>query len=318
MNMSFRPVRTALLALLTAGLLGTAMTSCGSLNPNPGGQIQPLPSDPAQPGGYLDVNGAHLAYTSVGQGTPILLIHGYPLSGELFARNRDTLAAAGYRVITIDQRGYGHSTAPASDPGSIGTYAADALAVLDQLGIQKAIIGGMSMGGPVVFEMYRRAPQRFLGMLLIDTVAAPAPPSEAGLWRGTAEQAQTQGVSSLVPGLIKNMLTGQTRVNNTANEVTYLSSIINQASLAGAVAGAQALANRPDSRPTLGTITVPTLVIVGLEDTIYPVMISQAMQQAIPNARLAILPGAAHAAILENAPAANAAILNWARANNLR
>lgn len=314
----FKAPRSALLALLLTAGLGTALTSCGNLITDPPVQIQPLPSQPAQPGGFLDVNGARIAYTSVGTGTPMLLLHGYPLSGELFARNRDALVAAGYRVITLDHRGYGNSTAPASQPGSIPTYAQDALAVMDQLGVPKAIIGGMSMGGPIVFEMYRQAPQRFLGMLLIDTIAAPAAPSEAGLWRGVAEQAQTQGVPSLVPVLIKDMLTGPTRVNNAGNLVPYLSSIVEQSSLTAAVAGAQALANRPDSRPTLPTITVPTLVIVGIEDTIYPVMVSQSMQQAIPNARLAILPNAAHAAILENAPAANKAILSWARDNNLR
>lgn len=313
----FRPARLTLVAGLTASLLGTSLTGCGTIT-NPVTQVQPLPSSPAQPGGFLDVNGARIAYTSVGTGTPMLLLHGYPLSGELFARNRDALVAAGYRVITLDHRGYGNSTAPAGNPGSIQTYAQDALAVMDQLGIQKAIIGGMSMGGPIVFEMYRTAPQRFLGMLLIDTTAAPAPAPEAGLWRGTAELVQNQGVSALPPALLKDMLTGQTRVNNTANLVPYLSNIITQASVRGAVAGALALANRPDSQPTLPTITVPTLVIVGLEDTIYPVMVAQMMQQAIPNAQLAVLPGAAHAAILENAPAANAAILAWARSNDLR
>ncbi|MBB5379305.1 alpha-beta hydrolase superfamily lysophospholipase, partial [Deinococcus metalli] len=63
--------------------------------------------------GMLNVNGAQIHYVSEGTGTPILLLHGYPLSGELFARNRDALTAAGYRVITIDHRGYGQSVAPA-------------------------------------------------------------------------------------------------------------------------------------------------------------------------------------------------------------
>ena len=94
------------------------------------------------------MNGAHIAYTAVGRGAPILLLHGYPLSGELFARNRDALAAAGYRVITLDHRGFGNSTAPEGESGPIQTYARDALAVMDQLGVQKAIIGGISMGGP--------------------------------------------------------------------------------------------------------------------------------------------------------------------------
>lgn len=123
--------------------------------------------------GSAEINGATIHYTVSGQGSPILLIHGYPLSGELFSRNRVALSGS-HQVITMDLRGFGQSSAPVSDPGSLQSYARDALGLLDTLNIQKAVIGGMSMGGPVVFEMYRAAPERFSGMILIDTVANPA------------------------------------------------------------------------------------------------------------------------------------------------
>ncbi|WP_293910679.1 alpha/beta hydrolase [Deinococcus sp.] len=262
--------------------------------------------------GMLDVNGAQIHYVSVGSGTPMLLLHGYPLSGELFARNRDTLAAAGYRVITIDHRGYGISTAPSNDPGSLETYAKDALAVMDKLNVSKAIIGGMSMGGPITFEMYREAPERFLGMILIDTLANPAGIVEQNLWKGMAQKAVTYGPQSLAPELLKDMLTGQTRMNR-PTDAKVLSAIVSQASVAADVAGAKVLATRPDSIPTLKTITVPTLIIEGLEDTVYPPEFSLKMQQNIPNAKLVIIPGAAHAAVFEKASAANAAIIDWAK-----
>ncbi|MBB5234739.1 pimeloyl-ACP methyl ester carboxylesterase [Deinococcus budaensis] len=300
--MSHRPRRPLFLAALSATLLGTALA---------GGSTAP------QQMGDLDVNGARIHYVSQGSGTPMLLLHGYPLSGELFSRNRDALAAAGYRVITIDHRGYGRSTAPASDPGSLATYAQDALAVMDQLNVPRAIIGGMSMGGPIAFEMYRRAPERFLGLILIDTIANPASLVEQNLWKGMAQKAAQFGPQSLAPELLKDMLTGQTRVTRRA-DVTFLTDIVKQASVAADVAGANVLATRPDSIPTLKTITVPTLIIEGLEDTVYPVEFSQKMQQNIAGSKLVILPGAAHAAIFEKASAANTAILNWARANNLR
>jgi len=262
--------------------------------------------------GMLDVNGTSIHYVSQGSGTPMLLLHGYPLSGELFARNRDALADAGYQVITIDHRGYGKSMAPASDPGSLPTYAKDALAVMDKLNIPKAIIGGMSMGGPIVFEMYRQAPERFMGMLLIDTLANPAGIVEQNLWKGMAQKATTFGPQSLAPELLKDMLTGQTRMNK-PGDVKALTAIVSQASVAADVAGAMVLANRPDSLPTLKTIQVPTLILEGLEDTVYPPEFSMKMQQNIPNAKLVIIPGAAHAAIYEKANAANAAIITWAK-----
>jgi pimeloyl-ACP methyl ester carboxylesterase len=240
----------------------------------------------------------------------MLLIHGYPLSGALFSRVRDALAAR-YQVLTIDQRGYGMSEAPGV-PDTIATYAQDALAVLDQLGVQQAIIGGHSMGGPVTFEMYRQDPQRFRGMILIDTIAAPASPIEAGLWQGFVTYVQQNGMDqTYFANLMKNMLTGKTRMEQ-PEQVTYLTEVMQAASVDAAIGGAQALATRPDSTAALSQITVPTLVFVGLEDTIYPFEIAKMMQQAIPNSTLSIISGAAHAAIFEVPDASAQAILDWA------
>lgn len=262
--------------------------------------------------GMLEINGAQIHYVSVGSGTPMLLLHGYPLSGELFARNRGALASAGYRVITIDHRGCGMSTAPAGDPGSLETYAKDALAVMDSLNIPRAIIGGMSMGGPITFEMYREAPERFMGMILIDTLANPAGIVEQNIWKGMAQKATIYGPQSLAPELLKDMLTGQTRKDR-PGDAKALTQIVSQVSVAGDVAGAMVLVNRPDSIPTLKTIRVPTLILEGLEDTVYPPEFSMKMQQNIPGSKLVIIPGAAHAAIFEKATAMNAAIIDWAR-----
>jgi pimeloyl-ACP methyl ester carboxylesterase len=262
--------------------------------------------------GMLDVNGAQIHYVSVGSGKPMLLLHGYPLSGELFSRNRDALAAAGYQVITIDHRGYGMSTAPADAPGDLKTYAMDALTVMDKLNVPKAIIGGMSMGGPIVFEMYREAPQRFTGMILIDTIANPAGIVEQSIWKAMGQKATMYGPQSLAPELLKDMLTGDTRLHRTA-DATFLTNIVKQASVAGDVAGGDVLASRPDSLPTLKTIMVPTLILVGVEDTVYPPPFAMKMQQNIVGSTLVLIPGAAHAAIYEKASAMNAAIITWAR-----
>ncbi|MEF2277384.1 alpha/beta hydrolase [Deinococcus sp. YIM 134068] len=265
--------------------------------------------------GVVEVNGARIAYKSQGQGPAMLLIHGFPLNGEFFKNNRSELSKS-FRVITIDLRGFGRSTAPDGN-GSVQTYAQDALAVMDRLGVQKAVIGGMSMGGPILFEMYRRAPERFNGMVLIATTANPPSITEQNLWKGVGLQAQANGVPSIVPDLIKDMLTGRTQQAR-PDLKAFLENLMRGASLNGVLGGSAALANRPDSLPTLRTIRVPTLIIAGGEDTVYPVVFSQKMQQNIPNAQLVVVPGAAHAVNIENAAAANAAILQWATRNRLR
>ncbi len=295
-----------------ASKMGGAMAGSGMMGA-PMGEGMPsvasLPAPDARQGSYAEVNGARIFYQVSGQGQPMLLIHGYPLSGALFARNRDALAAH-FKVITIDQRGYGKSTAPGV-PDSVDIYAKDALDVMTQLGVQQAIIGGHSMGGPITLAMYRMAPDRFRGMMLIDTIAASAAPIEAGLWNGFVTQTKEKGVASLVDPLIKNMLSGDTRTKH-KDEVMYLGNVIKECSPDAAIGGAMTLANRPDSTQLLGQIKVPTMVYVGVEDTIYPVKIAMMMKNAIPNSTLVTIPGAAHAAVFEAPERTNQAFIDWA------
>lgn len=303
---------------LSAAAAGVAMAGCSSgmrtsaeMMGSSGRSTGPvsLPDPMQRSGTFSDVNGARIFRQVSGQGTPIVLLHGYPLSGALFARNRDALAGR-YEVITLDHRGYGKSQAPGI-PDDVATYAQDALDVMTDLGVQQAIIGGHSMGGPIVFEMYRRAPERFRGMILIDTIAAPASVIEKGLWNGFADEARQNGISqTYVDSLIKNMLSGDTRVNQ-PQMVDYLTTVVKAASVDAAIGGAMALANRPDSRPLLSQISVPTMVYVGVEDTIYPVPIAKMMSQSIPNAKLVTIPGAAHAAVFEAPDRTNDAIMDW-------
>ena len=259
--------------------------------------------------GSVQVGSATIAYRVQGHGPAMMLVHGYPLSGELFAKNREALARR-YTVVTPDLRGFGSSTTP-DTKGGVELYAKDMLAVMDHLHIKKAIIGGMSMGGPVVLEMYREAPQRFRGMVLIDSTSSPANDVEKAQWPGFGQQARDKGVKSMIPVLMPNMLTGPTRAAD-PHLVNYLGGIVKKGSVNAAVAGGDTLASRPDSRPTLAHIKVPVLFVVGQDDPIYPVEMDQKMHQDTPGSRLVVIPGAAHAAIIEKSAQTSAAILGWA------
>ena len=263
--------------------------------------------------GFVDSNGARIHYKSMGQGPVMFLIHGFPLNGDFFKDNAPALSK-NYRVVTIDLRGFGQSTTDKADPGSVGTYANDALAVMDKLGVQKAVVGGMSMGGQIALELYRKAPERFSGMVLIATVANPASITEQNLWKGISLQAQAYGVQSIVPELIKDMITGKDAAAR-PDLKKFIENLMKQSSLEGIKQGTNALATRPDSIPTLKTINVPTLIVVGREDTVYPVVFSQKMAQNIAGSKLVVVPGAAHAVNAESAAASNKAILDWAAQN---
>ncbi|GGI73745.1 alpha/beta fold hydrolase [Deinococcus wulumuqiensis] len=259
--------------------------------------------------GTVTVNGAQVFYKSQGSGQPLLLIHGYPLSGELFKNNR---MLTGYRVITVDLPGFGQSKLAPGQTVSIENYAQTMLGFMDAMKLDKAVVGGMSMGGMTLFQMYRSAPERFKGLILIDTTAEPAGVAEAAMWRGTAQQAQEKGVASLVNLLMPRMLTGESRMKM-PNQVMHLGSLIKQASLPGAVGAANALAARPDANPVLPTIKVPTLIVAGLEDNVTPTELQVKMKGAIAGSKLVMIPGAGHAATFEKASAMNAAVANWLR-----
>ena len=294
-------------AALAFGLIAPgAMLPASAQTPEQSTPVSALQTPSEREGEYAEVNGARIFYEVRGEGPPLMLLHGYPLSGALFARLRDELED-NRTVITLDHRGYGLSEAD-EQPGTVRQYAADALAVMDELGIGEAAIGGMSMGGPIVFEMFRQEPARFSEMILIDTIAAPASPMEAGIWDGSVKRLETEGIDGIVPFLMPQMLTGATRRDEPA-QADYLTSVMEGASLEAAIGGAKALRDRPDSTPTLENIEVPVLVLVGLADPVYAYEVSQGMVDAIgDNAAIAIIDGASHAAVFEQPVAAAAAI----------
>ena len=258
--------------------------------------------------GSVQVGSATIAYRVQGHGPAMMLVHGYPLSGELFVKNRAVLSKH-YTVVTPDLRGFGNSTTP-DTKGGVQLYAKDMFAVMDHLNVKKAIIGGMSMGGPVVLEMYREQPQRFRGMVLIDTTTYPASDVEKGEWPGFGKQAQDKGVASMIPLLMPQMLTTKTRTSDPAL-VKFIGGIVKKGSANAAVGGGSTLANRPDSRPMMAQAKIPVLIIVGQDDPIYPLEMAQKMHQDIPHSHLAVIPGAAHAAIIEKPEACNRALAVW-------
>jgi 3-oxoadipate enol-lactonase len=192
------------------------------------------------------------------------------------------------QLCIFHHRGYGESETE-EVPDSIAIYAEDALAVLDEVGVDQAIVGGMSMGGPIAFEMYRQAADRFRGLVLTDTNANAATPFEAGQWQGAVEMIEMMGsVEAIVPLLLPTMLTGATRQSD-PELVQFLTDVILTASTPAAVDGAQALANRDSYVDVLPDIEVPTLVVVGEEDALYSFKSSMAMQEAIPTSELVII-----------------------------
>ncbi|XGP74136.1 alpha/beta hydrolase [Actinokineospora auranticolor] len=209
------------------------------------------------------------------------------------------------RLITPEQRGFG-GTDLGTDPPSLDTVAADALALLDSLDIDRALVGGCSMGGYVAMALLRAAPERVAGVLLVDTKAvADTDEARANRLR-IAENAERNGIA---PWLADSMLPALLRDPARADEVRAWM----ESQPGAAVAWAQrAMAARPDSRETLRGLDSDVLVVHGDADALMPLDLARDLAD-LTGGRLAALAGVGHLPPVEAPDAFLAAVLPWVR-----
>lgn len=249
-----------------------------------------------------------LAFDEQGSGDPpLVLLHGFPLDRTMW--HAQVAGLAGHaRIIAPDLRGLGAS--PVHGPWSMDHYADDVVSILDALRIERAVIGGFSMGGYVTFAMWRRHRDRFAGMLLVDTRATADTDETRAKRREQVALVRERGAGPLADQQVTGLLGKTTRERNPAI-VEAARTMMGRAPVDGIVGALEAMMARPDSTPELGTITVPTLIVVGDEDVITPPKESRAMQAQIPRAELALIGGAGHLAPMEKPAAFNAIVVDW-------
>jgi 3-oxoadipate enol-lactonase len=260
---------------------------------------------------YVDANGIRLYVDESGDGPPLLLIMGLGATHETWFAQREAFAAA-HRVIAFDNRGAGRSDSPPG-PWSVPDMAADALGVLDALGITRADVVGVSMGGMIAQEMAIRYPARVDRMVVAMSFARPDPIRRAFLLH--RRWARLQGADSLQESIAN--LPWLLSASSLADGARLGDIIESFASLP--FVSAQAYANQVDAildhetLSRLPTVRAPTLVLAAAEDVLTPVFLSAEIAAAIPGARLHVLPRGNHAVQVEYADAFNAAILEWLR-----
>ena len=259
-------------------------------------------------GAFFDVDGDHIYYTTQGTGYPVLLIHGFPLSHTIF-NNLQKAFSKKYTVITVDLPGFGRSTT-ATASQTEAHYATEMLALLAHLNIPKAAIGGHSMGGQVALEIYAQQPAMVRALLLFDTNPAAANIVEQAEWPAYGQMAEQMGSASIAPMVVGVMVTGAS-VEHLPALGTVITKIVSEAQPIGVAGGGNALATRKDYTSMLGSIAVPTLVIEGQDDPVYPVPIAKALAAAIPNSTLSIIPNTAHATMLQSPGLTTTAINAW-------
>jgi len=223
----------------------------------------------------------------------VVLLHAFPLDSRMWAGHREALEAAGYAVVAPDLPG---------EPEA--TFAAWAQRVL-RLVEGDFIPVGASMGGYLIFELWRQAPDRIRALVLADTRAAPEAPEARTAREETIRLAGDEGVAA-----VWALMQGRLLAPGAAPEVVGRAREIALGQpVSGIVATLEAIRDRADSRPTLPTIDVPALVVVGEEDVLTPPTAAEEMAAAIPGARLVVIPGCGHLPPLEKPGDFRAALL---------
>ena len=261
---------------------------------------------------YVELNGRRQRYLEAGSGWPVVLLHAFPLNADLWRPQLERIPR-GWRFLAPDLRGFGRGILPPARI-SIADMADDVSAFLDVLEIDNAVIGGLSMGGYVLMQLYRTAPDRFTAMVLANTKATADTPEGRAARDQMAGLVRREGLGPIADQMLPKLL-GETSHRARPYLEPLVRRLIESNTAEGVEAAIHAVKNRPDSMSTLARSAVPALVITSEEDTIIPVSESEAMQRVIARSAMVVLSAAGHLSNLEVPDDFSEALGNFLRSN---
>jgi 3-oxoadipate enol-lactonase len=238
----------------------------------------------------------------------LVLLHAFPLNARMWERQL-SISAAGWRVIVPQLRGFDGSAAdrPAS---SVDDYAGDVIDLLDSLHIDEAVIGGLSMGGYIAFAILRHAARYVHALVLADTKSQADSPEAIDGRKRLLQLVNDKGPSAVADEMVPKLL-GETTRRDRPDVVERVRQLVLSNSTEAIAGAIRALMSRPDSTPLLPTIHVPTLIVVGAEDTLTPPANAEEMHRAVAGSELAQIPAAGHLSNLEQPELFDAALARF-------
>jgi len=270
---------------------------------------------------WFESDGARLAFRETGSGPAVVFLHPTPLDREYWRPMIENLG--GVHAIVPDFRGHGQSElgqklpegefprVPDAPALTMAQLASDVLALLDYLQLPQAVFAGCSIGGYVLLELWRRAPQRMSGLVFI--CSKPQADAEANLVKRAANisQVRAEGTGGLFDGMAKSLIgaTAQERRPEIVDELRARMTLTPEA----AVAVQAGLAARPDCLPTVAGIDVPVLAIAGGEDPAVAPVEMEAFNAAPGGCEYHLLPDAGHFAAYEQPGKVAALLVEWMR-----
>jgi pimeloyl-ACP methyl ester carboxylesterase len=252
---------------------------------------------------HADVNGQRIFFEdSGGGGLPVVLAHGLLMDREMFAPQVAALAGR-HRVVTWDERGHGLTEAT-PDEFTYWDSAEDLRALLDHLGIERAVIGGMSQGGFISLRFALRHPERVIGLILLNTQAGPEDPEATARYDGMHDYVEANGLNDLIANGIATAIIGPDRPESRVWMEKWKARPRGEARRLF-----RTLTGREDLTDRLGEITAAAVVVHGEEDSAIPIARAETLAGSLPGARpLVRVPGAAHASNLTHPELVNEAI----------
>lgn len=249
------------------------------------------PSMPPLPHHRVKSDDAEIVYWTLGDGPPVLLLHPFPVNHEFWLPVAEALSTR-YRIILPDLRAHGESTA-GEGPATMQKHAADLARIMDDADIGRAPIIGVSIGGYLLFEFWRRSRNRVAALGLCNTKAgADGAEARAGRLQA-AKDVLERGTEPFLESMIPRVLSKTTRETR-PDLVEGALRMMRQMSPEDIAQVQRGMAERPDSIDTLRTINVPTLLITGDEDLATGVNEAELMRQHISGSQLRVIPKAGH------------------------
>lgn len=243
---------------------------------------------------YADVNGQRLYYEdSGGDGPPVIFSHGFLMDHEMFAPQVEELVPE-FRVVTWDERGFGQTDFDGK-PFTYWDSARDCLGLLEHLGIERAVLAGMSQGGFLSMRAALLEPQRVRALVLIDTQPGSEDPEKIPVYGAMLEAWATEGPTDTLAEVVANII-----IADPDHNPYWIAKWQREWPQERIVEPGRCLLGREDDvLARLGEITCPALVIHGRQDSAIPVEKAEQMAAALPGAGgVVVIEGAAHAANL--------------------
>lgn len=250
-----------------------------------------------------------IGYDDTGSGDPLVLVHGHPFDRSMWRPQAEVFIQEGWRVICPDLRGYGASTV-VHGKTTLDVFARDLAGLLDHLGLERVVIGGLSMGGQIVMEFVRLYPERVRGLLLADTFAEAETAAGKLARNEAADRLLREGMGPYADEVLPKMV-APANIEADPAVADHVLRMMRGADPEGAAAALRGRAERPDYVELLSRVAVPALVVVGAEDEFTPVRDAESMHAQLFDSTLVVIEGAGHMPNLERQEEFNAALRSF-------